>query len=173
MPTHEFVQLLSTNATWSEFEKDWRGQCETLGEDFDSYAEATFSVVRDIIEKEHVKAGVYALKIDGQYVAMCQLNRTLLPKYTGHVLRVRFLTLSPRYDLTDVPAREYGILLATVLGSVVAEARRPDAPSKHIKFHLRSPADQQFFTLLGSGLSQADMFESIATSGAWLYITDK
>ena len=40
----------------------------------------------------------------------------------------------------------------------------------HIKYRLRSPADQQFFAALGVGLRDRNVFKTIHTRGAWLCI---
>lgn len=170
----QFVRLLEDDGTWKCFEDNWRSQCENLDEDFDSYAEATFSVVRDLIQQEHRKAGVFGLKDGDTFLAMCQINTTPLPKYTGPVLRVRYMTLSPEYDLTNKTMSEYGNVLVKLLGEVLELAYLDDElKSHHIKFHLRSPADQQFFSALGLTLKEYDLFASIETRGSWLYISRK
>lgn len=92
----KLVRLLKDDGTWTEFEADWKRQCEQLGEDFDSYAGSTFSVISDLVEKEQKKAGVFGLKIGNSYSAMCQVNKAGLPKYDSPVLRTRYMTLSKR-----------------------------------------------------------------------------
>jgi hypothetical protein len=167
-----FTRLLEETGTWMSFENDWRAQCEALQEDFDGYAEATLSVVRDIIQVEKKKAGVFALQNDEKYLAMCQINRAALPGYDGPVLRVRFITFCPDVDLQDLPQNEYGRMLVSLLTEVLVLAKTdPEMGSRHIKFHLRSPADVQFFTALGQGLHDTKSFETVVTRGAWLYIT--
>ena len=90
------------------------------------------------------------------------------------MLRVRFITLSPDFDLNDKPINEYGSVLVALLGEILGLAYfDEDLSAMHIKFHLRSPADQQFFAALGAGLRERNVFESIQTRGAWLYITRK
>lgn len=169
--TH-FIRLLDDSGTWAEFESDWRSQCEALEEDFDSYAEATLSVVREIVEVENKNAGVFGLKINGNYAAMCQVNRAPLPGYDSPVMRIRFITLCPDLDLRELPVTQYGSVLASLLTKVIELALTiGDLKSRHIKFHLRSPADTQFFSALGKGLHDTEYFETVATRGAWLYIT--
>lgn len=168
----KFTRLLEETGTWMSFESDWRAQCADLEEDFDSYAEATLSVVRDIIRVEKKKAGVFALQNNDKYLAMCQINRAALPGYDAPVLRVRFITFCPDVDLRDLPQNEYGRMLVSLLTEVLVLAKTdPEMGSRHIKFHLRSPADVQFFTALGQGLHDTKSFETVVTRGAWLYIT--
>lgn len=173
-PSYTLVRLLADDGTWQGFSTDWKAQCEALNEEFENYAEATFSVVSDLIDTEHRKAGVFALHNGTQYDAMCQINRAPLPGYTSPVLRVRFITLSPEYDLTDKGVNEYGDVLVALLSEVLKLAYLDqELQSTHIKFHLRSPADQQFFRALGVHLESASVFEKIETKGAWLYIMRK
>ncbi|RWP62135.1 hypothetical protein [Mesorhizobium sp.] len=170
----EFVRLLEEDGTWANFEADWQAQCDKYEEDFEGYAEATFSVIRDLIRTEKKKAGVFALKMNGSFVAMCQVNKAGLPKYDSPVLRVRFMTLSPEFDLADKSFHEYGDVLSSLLAAVLELAYwNEELACMHVKFHLRSQADQQFFATLGKGLQDGNYFESIKTRGAWLYITRK
>lgn len=171
---HNFIRLLESDGTWDAFETDWRSQCDSLGEEFDSYAEATFAVVRDLIREENRTAGVFALQIDGVFVAMCQVNKAGLPRYDSPVMRVRFITLSPEYDLTDKQLGEYAEVLVSLLMQVLQLAYMDEElQCMHLKFHLRSPADIQFFAAFGAGLSEKNLFKSIKTAGAWLHITRK
>lgn len=168
----KFIRLLDETGTWQSFESDWRDQCQALDEDFDGYAEATLSVVRDIIQTEKRRAGVFALQNKDKHLAMCQINRAPLPGYDSPVLRVRFVTFCPDIDLRDLPQNEYGRMLVSLLAEVLVVAKTdPEMGSRHVKFHLRSPADVQFFTALGQGLHDTKSFETVATRGAWLYIT--
>lgn len=168
----KFTRLLDETGTWASFEKDWREQCEALEEDFDGYAEATLSVVREIIQEQKRKAGVFSLQNNGKHLAMCQLNRAPLPGYDAPVLRVRFITFCPDVDLRDLPQNEYGRMLVSLLAEVITVAKTdPEMGTRHIKFHLRSPADVQFFTALGQALDGSSSFETVVTRGAWLYIT--
>jgi len=172
--TTQFVRLLKENGTWQEFEADWRAQCDAIGEDFEFYAGSTIAVVGDLISSEQKNAGVFGLKIDGSYAAMCQINRAGLPKYDSPVLRTRFMTLAPDYDLTDKSSTEYGNVLVSLLFEVVKLAITDDGlGSKHIKFHLPSPQDVPFFSALGRHIKERDVFASIETRGMWLYITRK
>ncbi|NTF43056.1 hypothetical protein [Rhizobium rhizogenes] len=170
----EFVRLLEDDGTWQAFQDDWRAQCEPFEEDFDTYAEATFSAVREIIEKEKKKAGVFALRIEGKHVAMCQINTAAIPRYDAPVMRVRFITLSPEFDLAEKEIEDYANVMVELLTQVVILSRTSgEMKTRYIKFHLRSPADRQFFTAFGKGLHESKYFDNVATQGAWLYISQK
>lgn len=170
----EFVRLLKSDGTWDAFCGDWKSQCDALGEDFEGYTEATFSVVDEIVTDFQRRSGVFALRQNGSHLAMCQVNLAALPGYEGPVLRVRFITLSPEYDLTNKTISEYGDVLVGLLGEVLELAYLDeDLTCRHIKFHLSSPADQQFFRALGMHIQEHNIFEKIETRGSWLYITRK
>ncbi|SMD13955.1 hypothetical protein [Rhizobium sp. RU36D] len=170
----ELVRLLQDDGTWLDFESDWRQQCDEVGEDFDNYAEATLGAVRDIIEKEAKKAGVFALTMNGIHVAMCQVNSAMLPGYDGPVARVRFITLSPTLDYAEGDISQYAEVMIKLLMHVIKLALNHDEMrSKYVKFHLRSPADTQFFQAVGKGLNDTELFGSVAMRGSWLYIAFK
>ena len=166
----EIVRLLKSNKTWDVFKADWEAQCAVYEEDFDSYAEGTFSVVSDLLDQDDGKAGLFAVKVGGAFVSMCQLNLAMLPGYTSSVLRVRFMTLSPEYDFGDKSVDEYASVLVATFAMVLAVSDT-QMNAKHIKFHLRSPADRPFFAMLGKNLNDHAMFHSVQIRGAWLYVT--
>ena len=91
-------------------------------EDFETYSEATFSLIRDLIDEEKRDAGVFGLRMGGKFSAMCQLNKAGLPRYSSPVLRVCHITLSPEYDLTDKPLKEYAEVLINLLMGVLEVA---------------------------------------------------
>jgi hypothetical protein len=171
MTDFAFLRLTTADNSWDDFLADWRGQCEAQGEEFSLYEQGPIQVVRDLAEGPlQEEARVYGLKKGKHYCAMCQVNRTLLPGYNGKVLRVRMMYLSPYYDFGDYPVEEYTDILISLFGNV-AELSYGEMESPHIKFHLRSPADRQFFATLGSKLDKSPVFASVALRGAWLYIT--
>jgi len=167
---YEVIRLLTSDGTWEAFKQDWEAQCAAYDEEFSSYAEGTFSIVSDLATQEGAAAGLFAVKINGTHVSMCQLNRASIPGYSSPVLRVRFMTLSPEYDYGDKAVEEYADVLVTTFAAVLAISKAV-MEARHVKFHLKSPADRQFFAMLGKGLSDSDMFHSVQVRGAWLYVT--
>ncbi|WP_439605455.1 hypothetical protein [Shinella sp.] len=168
--TFSITRLLKNDGTWEAFRADWEAQCAAYDEDFSTYAEGTFAVVKDLVETEGEAAGLFAVKVDNAHVSMCQLNKASIPGYTSPVLRVRFMTLSPDYDFGDKSVEDYASILVATFATVLAVSNTV-MEAKHIKFHLRSPADRQFFAMLGKGLNEEDMFHSVQVRGAWLYVT--
>ncbi len=168
---HDFRRLHATDGTWDDFIKDWESQCVEYDEDFSYYLRGPIDVVRDLAEGMLRKdAGAFALHDGYRYCAMCQINSTLLPGYTGKVLRVRMMYLSPHYDLGDTSIDQYVEILSSLFSNIV-RLSYSDMQSEHIKFHFRSPVDRQFFGILGYNLDKKAVFRSVEMRGSWLYIT--
>ncbi|EGL64426.1 hypothetical protein AGRO_2635 [Agrobacterium sp. ATCC 31749] len=171
---YSFIRLSADDGSWDAFEADWRAQCEQLEEDFESYAGLTFSAVENIVKQTHAKAGVFALKDDDSHVVMCQVNCAPIPKYVGPVLRTRFITFSPDYDLTDEYLHLYSRALVELLFGVLELGMSGgEFSSRHLKLHLQSPEDAKFFTAVERNLKGHALFESVETRGQWLYMSRK
>lgn len=165
-----FTPISTADGSWDALIEDWRVQCEQCGEEFEGYAEATLRELEALAADGHPRAGVYALKDGESFVAVCQANCVPLPGYDGPVLRIRFMTVAPKYDFGVYSIHEYATLLISLFVASIGLSVS-DRPANHLKFHLRSPADIQFFAALGSELSQRPVFTSVQTRGAWLYVT--
>lgn len=167
-----FVQLKSDDGSWAALLEDWKKQCEAFDEDFEDYAAGSLAVLQKLVDEPEKGAGVFALEVDGKYFTVCQINVTPLPKYTGPVMRVRYLSLSPYLDYGDVDTTPYSLILGHTFFNVVKLSEVYGwTQAEHIKFHFRSPSDNTFFTNLGKSLEKVDEFTSVQMKGAWLYIT--
>ena len=167
---HDLVKLNESDGSWDVFCTQWRDSCTSYGEDFETYARDAMPVLIDLVRQPKEGAGVYALRSEqGSFDAACQANSTYLPGYTGKVLRVRHLLMSPHFDFGDYPIEDYSRVLARMFSRTI-ELAKSDLPSEHIKFHLRSPADRQFFEAMTEAL-QAGGMSNVALKGAWLYLT--
>lgn len=168
---HHLEKLLVSTGTWGLFEADWRAQCGAFGEDFDQYAIGSLPVLREMAEQSNPEVAVVALRADdGSYAAVAQVNSTHLPGYEGKVLRVRHMLLSPTFDFGELSIEDYAGVLSRMFSRTVSLAFS-DMPSQHVKFHLRSPADRQFFSNALTALKDFELFNSVAMRGAWLYLT--
>jgi len=167
------VALTEEDGSWQRLKADWRRQCEAFNEDFDSYGLATFSVLDPLAAEGHPKTDVYGFFVREECQMICETNRTMLPGYDGHVLRVRNMTFAPKYDFEDQPLDSYGSALVGLFGGVVGLSDSALAPARHIKFHLRSPADRTFFQALCTPLLRIPIFDTAEVKGAWLYVTKK
>jgi hypothetical protein len=163
--------LSDQDGSWAALKQNWRAQCQKHEEDFDWYAVGAFSVLDPLAAEGHPRAGIYGLPDeDADYAAICQANRTPLPGYDGQVLRVRLMVFAPKYDFGDLEIDDYARVLVGLFSGIV-ELSQEDMNAKHIKFHLRSPADRQFFAALQQPLTRIPLFETVILHGSWLYVT--
>ena len=159
---------------WQRVANAWSLQCDGFEESFEDYASASIPVLRDFAEAEaefNANAGVYAATKGEEYLAICQANSTLLPGYTGKVLRIRHIVLAPKFDFSEeVTLREYERALVTVFHGALHVADY-DMPSHHIKFHLRSRAEREFASAFTEALRGYDQFTLAEMRGAWIYLS--
>lgn len=167
------LKLQKAGGTWQRLLDEWGRQCAQYGESLDNYASATMPVLEQLAAAPEATAGVYGVEKDGEIGAICQLNCTPLPGYPSPVLRVRFLTVSPKYDLGDIAISEYGDLLVEAFFGVFTMSVDKTMGAKFINFHLRSPSDRPFFQAIGHGLAKVPHFETVKMAGSWLYVTKK
>jgi hypothetical protein len=171
VPKMIFHRLHHVDGSWQRFLRDWEAQCARLGEDFESYHVSPIQVVQDLtIGDPEPDAGVFGLEDESGFHAICQVNCANIPGYAGKVLRVRMMYFSPSYDLGERGIEDYAIVLIRLFTEILALSNG-EMQAPHIKFHLRSPADRQFFAALGTQLDKTKAFASVGTRGAWLYIT--
>jgi hypothetical protein len=169
----ELRRLNKRDGSWAKLETDWRAECDTYGEDFESYAEASLSTLRDECDDDTVdpSSGVFGLYDDeGRLHAACFLNSTFLPSYTGKVLRVRHFVLSPYYDFEPLDLEDYAIPFAAYFVALV-ECSERILVSQHIKIHYRSPYDRQFFAAFGMQMRSTGRFSTVESKGMWLYLS--
>lgn len=168
--SHKFEKLVPGDG-WDGLVAAWKAQCEALGEDFDGYASASLPVLEELAGKNDVSYTVFGLQDEssGEFDAVCSVNWTHLPGYTGKVLRVRNLLFAPKFDFGEFEVSDYALVLTRVFARAVGLAIGL-MPSRHIKFHLRSPVERQFFALAGAQLDALDEFQAVNVRGAWLYV---
>lgn len=165
------VPLSNKDGSWERLKEAWKAQCEVHGEDFGNYAVGAFSVFDPLAAGDEPQAAIFGVQKDAEIIAVCQANRARIPGYTGPVIRVRLITVCPNYDFSDeIGVEEYATLLMELLSGVLELSNR-QMKAKYLKFHLRSPADQQFFAALQAPLARAKVFEEVKVSGMWLYVT--
>lgn len=162
-----FIRLHEGDGSWSRFRRDWEDQCCQLGEDFESYQVSLIGVVEDLAkDTPSDEAAVFALECeDGRFHALCQVNVTTLPGYTGRVLRVRMMYFAPLYDFGELSLDAYIEVLVRMFSEIMALSEGAmQAP--HVKFHLRSPADRQFFPTIGTDFEDKKTYASVIRRGA-------
>jgi hypothetical protein len=167
-----FSPLRTSDGSWQRFRASWAEECERYGAVIEDYAPATLAELQRLADIGHPRAEVYALENNFRFECVCQANCTPLPGFDGPVLRFRFITYAPEFDFGDYQIEAY---VGMVVRSFAAGLRlsETDMPARHIKFHLRSPAERQFFASLGTQLSAMNVFAEVSTHGAWLQITKR
>lgn len=179
MANFETHILSVSDGSWDRFRSDWQTQCVDVGDTFEDYAPDSLKVVAEIVAGTllgldgsggDTRVGALWDKDTGRYYACCMLNLARLPETTGKTLRIRHLLVSPLLDYGKAPVALYpDVLIGFLVGVVNLSATVMKAD--HIRFHLRSPADQAFFKAFGTDLEGSGVFASVQTFGTWLYIT--
>ena len=166
------VRVSLADGAWERLCRQWEGECDALGEEFEEFVPASFPVLDDLARGTPLaNAGVFAVPDNGGYLAACQVNVTLLPGYIGKVLRVRHIVFAPRYDLSpDLTLEDYARTLVGVFGGAI-RLSHGSMLAPHIKFHLRSPAEMQFGAQFTEALSDHSAFKEVNMRGAWIYLS--
>lgn len=168
----QFVRIGGEGDTWDDLCADWKSQTEALGRVFDEELQLEADVLKPLVLRNALKAGLYALKGDGRYLAVCQINTVNIPGFKEPVMRIRFLTFAPSIDLGDVSIEAYvEVLIEMFFGVVNLCVSEGVMRAQHMHFHLPSPSDRQYFAAVGRNVAEQGTFKSVDSKGAWLYIT--
>jgi hypothetical protein len=160
------VPIGETGSAWQSLKAQWKTEAEGAGEDFSTFAIGTFSALDPLAAQEPAKSGLHGLYDGSRAHAFCQVNRLLMPRYSAPVLRARFATVSPAYDVGLHGVGGYAQVLVSLFSGVVWLSRNKLA-ADHVRFHLRSPGDAQFFAALQIN-TDLSPFSSFTTRGAWV-----
>lgn len=169
---YEFKRISAENGQLDKLWKDWDASCASFEEDFSEYSISTMETLRSLAVEPQVESrGVYGVYKEDTILAVCQLNVAMLPRYDGKVLRVRHITLAPDFDYSDTKSIEdYADALREILLGTLSMADT-DMAAPHLKFHLRSPNDKDFFTNIRDYLADHDLFKLVEIKGSWLYMS--
>ncbi|MDO6415931.1 hypothetical protein Q4F19_16190 [Sphingomonas sp. BIUV-7] len=166
----KFYRLLTADGSWQKVIDDWQRQCEEVGESIDEFAPESRALLHgfaESCEKDTWAAGLFE---DSRCVAIAMLNRTMLPKTSGYTLRVRHVIVSPLLDYGALSKDAYADTLVSFTWAVV-QISETTLPAEHVKFHLRSPGDMDYFRAFGNALDSKGVFARVSMHGAWLAIT--
>lgn len=163
-------ELSLSDGSWQQVKEDWGAQCARNGDDLSEYAVSSLSVIDELATNPTNNAKVYGLFSEtGLCHAVCHANVANLPGYKKPVLRIRHLLLAPEYDYGDLDASAYAYALTSVFSNVIGLSFN-EMKAMHIKFHLRSPGDVNFFSTVTGALSRIPTFRAVHMRGAWLYL---
>jgi hypothetical protein len=163
-------KLGKNDGSWNALVSEWTEECHQFDEDFSQFALASWPVLTECIQSPCADEGVFALLDADRHHAVCRANSAYIPGYDGKVLRIRHLLMSPYYDFGDASIDEYARTLSKFFVGAVGVSLS-ELPSPHIKLHLRSLADRQFFSHLEAPLSANEHFSDVKVRGSWLYVT--
>ena len=166
----ELRRLKIEDGSWTEFETDWKGQCAEVGDSFESYASSSISVFKKAATDLSPTEWSVALQIEDKFMAAAWANCTTQKGYVGKVLRIREVVVCPFLDYGTLSEDDYVDTLIGLLNGAV-KLSESGLMAKHIKMHLRSPADSRFFRAVGNTLDSKGVFEATESHGAWLSFT--
>ncbi|MDB5634906.1 MAG: hypothetical protein JWR49_3761 [Tardiphaga sp.] len=159
------MPISDADRSWGSLKGQWRKAAEAIEEDFSTFALGPFAAL-DQLMQQGGKAGLYGLYDGTVPHAFCQVNKLLMAKFEGPVLRARFMTVSPVYDFGSKDLPSYGQLLIELFSGIVWLAHNSLSAS-HVLFHLRSPADAHFLAPLQTAGPNSP-FTRFAIKAAWV-----
>jgi hypothetical protein len=165
-------RLSHIDGTWGDLLTQWSRQCHDLQEDFEGYLPETMKLLGSLVEQTEQQRwdGVFAYEEDHQIEGICFVNGAFIPGYSGRVLRVRHIILSPKNDFGEYDEEHFARVLGAIFERVL-QLSEGSIPCQHLKFHFRSPADVALFRKFSSILPEGDRFSSVQMKGAWLMLT--
>lgn len=160
------MPISEADKNWGSLKAQWRKAAESADEDFSTFALGPLAAIDLQMQQGGGKAGLYGLYEGSVPHAFCQVNKLLIPRFEGPVLRARFMTVAPAYEFGSAGRDKYGQLLIELFSAMVWLSRDTMSAS-HILFHLRSPADAQFLAPLQAPVPTSP-FDRFAIKGAWV-----
>ncbi|MEX0970898.1 MAG: hypothetical protein WD046_10695 [Paracoccaceae bacterium] len=171
----DLTRIRVDNGDWECFEDGWKASCEKFGEDFlDFFPQSLPSLKNIALENEdRTHSGIFGLSgVDSETDAIFFANCALLKGYDGHVLRVRHVLFSPKYDFGELDVEDFQNLLKRLLINWLLISEN-SLKANHIKIHLRSPSDAVFLKELSRNLVNEDIFSKVESHGAWISVSKK
>ena len=140
------VPMKDADKSWRAVKAQWKKDAESVGEDFSTFSMGSHAAF-DGLTKDGDHPTLYCLS-DGEKVhAACQVSRLMMSKFPTPILRARFITVSPIYELGVADADQYAQIMVALFSGIVWLSR-DSLSAGHIRFFLKSPGDSQFFAAL-------------------------
>lgn len=166
----QVIRLRTCDDSLAKFEEEWSDQCNQVEDCYTSYATAPLSVIRAMAEEDNDKEWAIGIEHDGRFMAAACAIRAAQKGYSGHVLRIREVTVCPLLDYGKLDENAYSGTLIGILNGAL-KLSESDLKADHIKLHLRSPADSVFFRAFGNTLDSKGVFAATEAHGAWLTVS--
>ena len=157
------VPMKDADKSWRAVKAQWKKDAESVGEDFSTFSMGSYAAF-DALTKDGDHPTLYCLS-DGEKVhAACQVSRLMMSKFPTPILRARFVSVSPAYELGVADAGQYAQILVALFSGIVWLSR-DSLSAGHIRFFLKSPGDSQFFAALQASTPQSP-FSKFTIEGA-------
>ena len=140
------VPMKDADKSWRAVKAQWKKDAESVGEEFSTFSMGSYAAF-DGLTKDGDHPTLYCLS-DGERIhAACQVSRLMMSKFPTPILRARFITVSPIYELGVADADQYAQIMVALFSGIVWLSR-DSLSAGHIRFFLKSPGDSQFFAAL-------------------------
>ncbi len=112
------LPMKEPDKAWRSVKAQWKKDAEGVGEDFSTFASGSYAAFDSLI-KDNSNPSLYCLS-DGERVhAVCQVSRLMMSKYSTPMLRARFVSVSPVYELGLAGAGEYAQIMVALFSGIV------------------------------------------------------
>src|SRR4029079_4654168 len=140
------VPMKDADKSWRAVKAQWKKDAESVGEDFSTFSMGGYAAF-DNLTKDGDHPTLYCLS-DGEKIhAACQVSRLMMSKFPTPILRARFVSVSPIYELGVTDDGQYAQVMVALFSGIVWLSR-DSLSAGHIRFFLKSPGDSQFFAAL-------------------------
>jgi hypothetical protein len=140
------LPMKDADKSWRVVKAQWKKDAESVGEDFSTFSMGSYAAF-DALTKDGDHPTLYCLS-DGEKVhAACQVSRLMMSKFPTPILRARFVSVSPIYELGLTDSGQYAQMMVALFSGIVWLSR-DTLSAGHLRFFLKSPCDSQFFTAL-------------------------
>lgn len=163
----DVIQLRADDGSLAKFKEDWSDQCETVGDDFDTFCDGSVDAVENFAQNPTDKEWAIAIVDGGRIMAVAVAIRAMQKPLSGWTLRVREVTVCPLLDYGELGDSIYADTLVELLNNAI-KLSESSLRADNIRLHLRSPQDAMFFRAFGNTLDSKGVFASVETHGAWL-----
>ena len=164
------LPMKEPDRSWRSIKGQWKKDAESVGEDFSTFSTGSLAAY-DGLTKDGGNPSLYCLS-DGERVhAACQVSRLMMSKFPTPILRARFISVSPAYELGVADAGQYAQTLVALFSGIVWLSR-DSLSAGHIRFFLKSPGDAQFFAPLKAA-TELSLFSEFTIGGALIECTLK
>src|SRR5947209_19988577 len=113
------VSMKDADKSWRAVKAQWKKDAESVGEDFTTFSMGSYAAF-DGLTKDGDHPTLYCLS-DGEKVhAACQVSRLMMSKFPTPILRARFISVSPIYELGVADAGQSAQIIVALFSGIVS-----------------------------------------------------